>query len=52
MMPAEYTLDSMPRPLDPAVKIRGIAAYRAAAVQYSGRWTSEIRKVTSASSAA
>jgi hypothetical protein len=39
MMPASYTMDTIPSPTDPQVVIREIPAYRAAVIQYSGRWT-------------
>jgi hypothetical protein len=42
MMPASYTMDTIPEPEDPAVVIRPIPAYRAyraAAVRYSGTWS-------------
>jgi len=41
MMPAEYTMDTIPQPSDPAVKIRAIPAQRMAAIQFSGRWTAK-----------
>jgi len=39
MMPATYTMDTLPVPDDPAVVLREVPAYRAAAIRYSGRWT-------------
>lgn len=39
MMPAAYTMDSIPEPLDPAVRIREIPSYRAAVIRYSGFWS-------------
>jgi hypothetical protein len=39
MMPASYTMQTIPSPTDPQVEIREIPAYRAAVIQYSGRWT-------------
>lgn len=39
MMPATYTMETIPVPDDPAVVLREIPAYRAAAIRYSGRWT-------------
>ncbi|MEZ4602880.1 MAG: heme-binding protein [Desulfobacterales bacterium] len=39
MMPASYTLDSLPIPDDPDIKLRKISARRVAAVQYSGFWS-------------
>jgi len=39
MMPAEYTLETLPAPTDPSVKLRAIPAQRMATVRFSGRWT-------------
>jgi hypothetical protein len=39
MMPATYTMDTIPTPDDPTVVIRAIPAYRAAVVTYSGTWS-------------
>lgn len=39
MMPASYTMETIPRPADPDVVIRQVPAYRAAVIRYSGRWT-------------
>jgi len=39
MMPASYTMDTIPVPDDPSVVLREIPAHRAAAIRYSGRWT-------------
>jgi hypothetical protein len=39
MMPASYTMDTIPEPLDPAVTIREIPPYRAAVIRYSGFWS-------------
>ncbi len=39
MMPAKYSMQTIPRPDDPAVVIREIAPHRVAAIRYSGRWT-------------
>lgn len=39
MMPAEYTMDTIPTPTDPNVKIRAIPAHHMAAIRFSGRWT-------------
>ena len=41
VMPAKFTMDTIPRPTDPAVELREIPAHRMAAVRYSGRWTEE-----------
>jgi len=39
MMPATYTMDSIPLPDDPSVVLREVPAYRAAAIRYSGTWS-------------
>jgi len=39
MMPAAYTMASIPLPDDPAVVLREVPAYRAAAIRYSGTWS-------------
>ena len=39
MMPAKFTMDTIPKPTNPAVSLREIPANRAAAIRYSGRWT-------------
>jgi hypothetical protein len=39
MMPAQYTLKSLPRPTDPSLTVREIPARRMAAVRYSGAWS-------------
>jgi hypothetical protein len=39
MMPASYTMDTIPVPDNPEVVLREVPAYRAAAIRYSGRWT-------------
>jgi len=41
MMPAEYTMDTIPQPKDPAVVIREVPARRVAAIRYSGFWSEE-----------
>lgn len=41
MMPARYRLETLPRPLDPSVRLRRVPARVMAAIRYSGRWTSE-----------
>lgn len=38
-LPAIYTLDTAPRPLDRTVRIRAVPAQRVASWRYSGRWT-------------
>jgi len=39
MMPASYTMDTLPVPDNPSVVLREIPAHRAAAIRYSGRWS-------------
>ncbi len=39
MMPAGYTLETLPVPEDPQVKLRQVPARRMAAVRYSGFWS-------------
>jgi DNA gyrase inhibitor GyrI len=39
MMPASYTIETIPEPKDDSVAIREIPAYRAAAIRYSGFWS-------------
>ena len=39
MMPAKFTMATIPVPTDPAISVREIPAHRMAAIRYSGRWT-------------
>lgn len=39
LMPAKYTLQTLPEPLDPSVRLREIPGQRMAAVRYSGTWS-------------
>ncbi len=39
MMPAFYTMETIPTPDNPDVVLREIPAYRAAAIRYSGSWS-------------
>jgi DNA gyrase inhibitor GyrI len=39
MMPSSYTLDSLPKPLDPRISLRELPARRVAAIRYSGSWS-------------
>jgi effector-binding domain-containing protein len=39
MMPAAYTLETLPEPEDPEVTLRQVPAHRMAAVLYSGFWS-------------
>ncbi|WP_232020250.1 SOUL family heme-binding protein [Sulfuriflexus mobilis] len=41
MMPAAYTLETLPKPLDPTVRLRQVPARRMAAIRYSGFWSEE-----------
>jgi hypothetical protein len=41
MMPAEYTRDRLPEPLDPAIQFREVSARRVVALRYSGTWSEE-----------
>jgi len=41
MMPASYTLETLPKPLDPTVTLRLVPARKLAAVRYSGFWSEE-----------
>ena len=39
MMPASYTMENLPTPDDPKIKLRQVPARRLAAVRYSGFWS-------------
>jgi len=39
IMPAKYTLETLPKPTDEAVTIKEIPRYKAAAIRYSGTWS-------------
>jgi hypothetical protein len=39
MMPASYTMETIPDPTDDAVSLRQIPPRRVAAIRYSGRWS-------------
>lgn len=39
MMPASYTMETIPVPTDPEVNLREIPAYQAATIEYSGTWS-------------
>jgi DNA gyrase inhibitor GyrI len=41
MVPSEYTRDTLPEPLDPAIRFREVPARRVAALRYSGTWSEE-----------
>jgi hypothetical protein len=38
-MPGEYTLETLPEPLDPQVKLREVPGGRFAVIRYSGAWS-------------
>jgi effector-binding domain-containing protein len=38
-MPSSYTMESLPRPKDPEIRIRQLPARRVAVITYSGTWT-------------
>ena len=44
MMPASYTMDTIPVPDDPSVVLREVPAHRAAAIRYSGTWSEKSYK--------
>lgn len=39
MMPPSYTMENLPAPDDPSIKLRQVPARRVAAVRYSGFWS-------------
>jgi hypothetical protein len=39
LMPSEYTLETLPQPLDPKVLLKKLPAHRMAAITYSGTWS-------------
>jgi hypothetical protein len=39
VMPSKYTIETLPKPLDPNVVLRQIPAHKAAAIRYSGTWS-------------
>ena len=39
VMPAKYTLETIPQPTDPAVTIKEVPGYKAAVIRYSGTWS-------------
>lgn len=42
VMPAEFTLDTLPMPSDPRIKVREITTQVAAATTFTGRWTERL----------
>ena len=41
VMPSEYTMDTLPQPVDPKVTLRQVPARRMASITYSGTWSKE-----------
>ena len=41
MVPSKYSLDSVPKPTDPRIRIRQVSGELRAVLRYSGRWTSK-----------
>lgn len=39
MMPSSYTLETLPKPTDPAVTLRALPGKRVAVMRYSGSWS-------------
>lgn len=39
MMPASFSLETLPEPLDPSVSLRQVPARQVAAIRYSGLWS-------------
>jgi hypothetical protein len=39
MMPGEYTLDTLPEPIDPQVRLEAVPGERVAVIRYSGTWS-------------
>ena len=39
VMPSEYTLESLPQPIDPRIRLRAEPERRVAAIRYSGFWS-------------
>jgi hypothetical protein len=39
LMPAQYTIETLPKPLDPLVQLREEPGYLMAAIRYSGTWS-------------
>jgi hypothetical protein len=42
VMPAEFTVDTLPTPTDPRIRVREIPTQLAAARSFTGRWSEEI----------
>jgi hypothetical protein len=41
MVPSEYSRDTLPEPIDPAIRFREVPGRRVAALRYSGTWSEE-----------
>ncbi|MEL6369621.1 MAG: heme-binding protein [Pseudomonadota bacterium] len=41
IMPSKYTMETLPKPNDPRIRIEETDPYRAAAIRFSGRWTDD-----------
>lgn len=39
MMPASYSMETIPLPVDPSIVLKEIPAHRAAVIRYSGTWS-------------
>ncbi len=39
MMPAQFTLDTLPEPIDPAIRLKSVPGGRFAVIRYSGFWS-------------
>ena len=39
MMPASFTMSTIPQPTNPEVQIREVPAFKAVVIRFSGRWT-------------
>jgi effector-binding domain-containing protein len=39
LMPSKYTMETLPEPLDPDVRLREVPARKVAAIRYSGSWS-------------
>jgi hypothetical protein len=39
VMPAKYTLKTIPQPTDPAVVVKEVPGYKAVVIRYSGTWS-------------
>ncbi len=49
VMPAQYTMETLPEPIDPNVVIKEVTGFKAAAIRYSGTWSQkryEAKKTT------